>query len=233
MKNNNQEIFEAGKYKRPLFIQNLKKGDFIMCQSPTSIWICIVSHIKDDKIHYLVNYNYRAKLLRQNDWFLADYAKRKATEEEKEALQQVLDKEHLVWISTLNKVANLNSLAFVPESITLLKPTGLKRSDKHIGICTTDNLKVMYGAADTYGLFYNDPRLLERADCLLVPYNYNELESGDTAFRTKHRPSEFIPDSGDIRNYVKIQKQGYTYINGESLIKCYDTDYQWFKVTMG
>lgn len=233
MKNNNQDISEAGKYKRPVFVQSLQKGDFILCQSPTSTWICIVSHIQDGEIHYFVNYNYRAKLLRQNDWFLADYAKRKATQDEKRALWQVLDKENLVWIGSCNKIVNFNAILLVPEAITLLKPKGLKKSDKHIGICTTDGSKVMYGAGDTYGLFYNDTRLLQRAGCLLIPCSYSDFESGDTAFRTKYRPSEFIPDLGEVRNYVKIQKRGYSYISGESLIKCYDRDYYWFKVTMG
>lgn len=92
MNNKEKEVFEAGKYRCPIQTPDIKSGDILFCQSPTTIWLCMVSHIDGDRVYYDANYNLTANLLNQNDWFLIDYIKRKALVEEEELLLQILNK---------------------------------------------------------------------------------------------------------------------------------------------
>lgn len=93
MKNNDINVFEAIKYKCPIPLPGINTGDILFCQSPTTIWLCMVEYIEEEKVYYYANYNLTAGLLNKNDWFLADYINRRATDEEKELLLKILDNE--------------------------------------------------------------------------------------------------------------------------------------------
>ena len=232
-----KDIFQAIKHRNPVTVSyNIRRGDFLICKSPTTSWICIASHTESGKVYYFANYNYRAKLLRTNDWFLSDYVVRHATEDEKEALLQVLDGKNILWIESLNTLVGMDDVFSVPEAITLFKPKGCIRSDKHIGISNANQTKILFGAVRTYGIVYNDCHSFERVDCILVPCRYQDIQIGEVAFRVKELSIMDAPAKNkltDLKNYVKKQGEGYVYLDGESIIKSYDYDFIWYKVTMG
>ncbi|NDV68563.1 hypothetical protein [Dysgonomonas sp. 25] len=230
MNNKEKEIFEAGKYKCPIPIPNIKKGDVLFCKSPTSIWLCIVSHIEGDKVYYHANYNITAKLLNLDDWFLVDYINRKATSEEKIFMLKELEKNKLCWIESQKIIFQTDKLLIVPDTINIFQ---LGYNDKQLGIGTQNDSVILLSSEKTYGLYHFQSEIFEKVDCVLIPCNYKDLQPKDIAFRTKNNPNTITPDIQNPMDYVKIMEQGYVYICGESLLKAYDTEFFWFKVVKG
>jgi len=231
MKNNKYEVFEAAKYRCPIPLPYIQKGDFLFCQSLTSIWLCIVDRVEGNRIYYSVNYNLKAELMKMDDWFLADYVKRVASQEEKTLLIEYLNKKGLSWIDSEKKMLKSEDVFYVPDSITLVDFSikGLKEVTQ-IGIVSQSKTTVLLGKGRIYGIFIPDPVFTKKISCALVPCNFSDLKNGDVAFRTKKSPYRQNPDFHILSRYVKILSNGYVYLDGETITKSYDCNYLWYKV---
>lgn len=227
-----REVFEAGKYKCPIPFEGIKKGDILFCQSPTTIWICIISHIEADKAYYYVNYNITANLMNQNDWFLTEYIKRKASESEIEMLYQYFQKNDVCWIESEKRLLNMSEFFLQPDNINFFK----LKSSGQIGIATKDEKQVLFAGEFAHALYTNSSAFFELVHSyILVPCRFEDLKIGDIAFKTKYTPKDdTIADIDNVSNYVIIQKHGYVFNEKDgSVIKSHNKDFIWYKITRG
>lgn len=210
------------------FEQLVKKGDAILCVTPTSKFVCFFNEIRDGQIYYYASYNLSAKIFYTNDWFHYEYVQRIASDMERQKLLEEIDKNGFIWDADTYTLSEKPDKTLLPDIIHIYR---INTDDKRcfmgdgLVIGSQHDNKILFVGDDGYGVVDNRESLFERIRCRMIPCAYKDLKCGDTAYKGGN-----YSDTYRTCFYAKIMKEGHVYLDKGSAIQSYSEDFQWYKI---